>query len=155
MFLENLIKIIGFVDKIMSGNQYRETNYELWWPRWTWKSFITHKNGLAPLYLDVFYPQWTETSFRTLVKVSIFTGLTSDEIIAQEMVFYPTAYDTTASTITFLLYNLALHPEIQEKVYEEITTVAGDEVWQPIASHMKYNQVKIVSYHKYILKQFM
>ena len=92
------------------------------------------------MYLDVFYPQWIETSFRTLilvqkieiwkkmVKVSIFIGLTSDEIIAQGMVFFPTAYDTTASTITFLLYNLALYPEIQEKVYEEITTVAGDEV---------------------------
>ena len=90
-----------------------------------------------------------------MVKVSIFTGLTSDEIIAQGMVFFPTAYDTTASTMTYLLYNLALYPEIQEKVYEEITTVAGDEVWQPIASHRKYNQVKIVSYHKYILKQFM
>ena len=53
------------------------------------------------------------------------------------MVVFPTAYDTTATTITFLLYNLALHPEIQQKVYEEILTVVRDEV--------KYHRAHIYS----------
>ena len=44
------------------------------------------------------------------------------------MVFLPTAYDTTAASVAFLLYNLALNPEIQEKVHEEIDRVAGKEV---------------------------
>ena len=56
------------------------------------------------------------------------TGLTKDEVLAQGMVFLPTAYDTTAASVAFLLYNLALNPEIQEKVHEEIDRVAGNEV---------------------------
>ena len=52
-----------------------------------------------------------------------------DEIVPQLMIFLPAGYDTTATSMTFLLYNLALHPEIQEKLYEEIEDVAGNEVW--------------------------
>ena len=51
-----------------------------------------------------------------------------DEVIAQGMLFLPTGYDTTAATITFILYNLALHPEIQEKLHEEIINATGNEV---------------------------
>ena len=53
-----------------------------------------------------------------------------DEVIAQGMLFLPTGYDTTAATITFILYNLALHPEIQEKLHEEIINAAGNKVWK-------------------------
>ena len=53
-----------------------------------------------------------------------------DEVIAQGMLFLPTGYDTTAATITFILYNLALHPEIQEKLNEEIVNAAGSKVWK-------------------------
>ena len=52
-----------------------------------------------------------------------------DEIIAQSILFLGAGYDTTATTITFLLYNLALHPEIQEKIHAEIENVTGNEVW--------------------------
>ena len=51
-----------------------------------------------------------------------------DEVIAQGMLFLPTGFDTTAATITFILYNLALHPEIQEKIHEEIVNVTRNEV---------------------------
>ena len=53
-----------------------------------------------------------------------------DEIIAQEILFLMAGYDTTATSITFLLYNLAIHPEIQEKVYEEIENATVNEVWK-------------------------
>ena len=52
-----------------------------------------------------------------------------DEIIAQGIMFFPGAYDTSSTAISFLLYNLALHPEIQEKLYEEIVDVSRNEVW--------------------------
>ena len=39
-------------------------------------------------------------------------------------------YDTTATSITFLLYNLAIHPEIEEKVYEEVENAIVNEVWK-------------------------
>ena len=66
--------------------------------------------------------------FQSLEELFVLVGLTRDEIIAQSMLFFPAGYDTTATTISFLLYNLALHPEIQEKVHEEVVKVARDEV---------------------------
>ena len=54
--------------------------------------------------------------------------MTMDEIIAQGIMFFPGAYDTSSTAISFLLYNLALHPEIQEKLYEEIVDVSRNEV---------------------------
>ena len=51
-----------------------------------------------------------------------------NEVLSQGLGFFVAGYDTTASTIAFLLYNLTLNPEIQEKVYEEIIDAAGDQV---------------------------
>ena len=51
-----------------------------------------------------------------------------DEIIAQGIMFFPASYDTSSTAISFTLYNLALHPTIQETVCEEIENVTGDEV---------------------------
>ena len=57
-----------------------------------------------------------------------FLGLSKDEVVAQSILFFLAGYDTTATSISFLMYNLAVYPEIQEKLYEEIMTVAGDKV---------------------------
>ncbi|XP_060537003.1 probable cytochrome P450 6a23 isoform X2 [Cylas formicarius] len=47
-------------------------------------------------------------------------GLTNDEIIAQCFLFFSAGYETSASTMTFTLYELAKNPKIQNKVREEI-----------------------------------
>ena len=60
----------------------------------------------------------------------IFAGLTMDEVLAQGLLFFVAGYDTTATSIAFLLYNLTLNPEIQEKLYEEIVDSAGDKVFK-------------------------
>ena len=54
--------------------------------------------------------------------------------------FFVGGYETTATSIAFLLYNLALNQEIQEKVHEEILDIAG-------------NQAKTIS-HLYIYVPF-
>ena len=64
----------------------------------------------------------------------ILLGLTMDEVLSQGILFLPAGYDTTASAITFLLYNLALHPEIQEKLHQEIVDVTGNEVCKMLIS---------------------
>jgi cytochrome P450 family 4 len=40
-------------------------------------------------------------------------------------------HDTTSSGIAFCLYNLAKYPEIQQKAFEEIRNVMGDDLKSP------------------------
>lgn len=49
--------------------------------------------------------------------------LSEEEIVAQCFVFFLAGYETTASTLTFCLYELAKYPEIQDKLYEEVRAV--------------------------------
>jgi cytochrome P450 len=56
------------------------------------------------------------------------TGLTEDEAVAQAVLFLLAGYETTATTLSFVLYNLALYPECQEKLYNEVINVVGDKV---------------------------
>ena len=42
--------------------------------------------------------------------------------------FFLAGYDTTANALSFLMYLLALNPEIQQKLYEEIVETLGDKV---------------------------
>ena len=55
-------------------------------------------------------------------------GLSEEEVLAQGLLFFVAGYDTTAATLQFFLYNLAVHQEVQDKLYEEICAVVGDKV---------------------------
>ncbi|XP_063541884.1 cytochrome P450 6B5-like [Cydia strobilella] len=46
--------------------------------------------------------------------------MTDEDIAAQAYIFYAAGYESSASTMGFLLYQLALNQDIQEKLYEEI-----------------------------------
>ena len=42
--------------------------------------------------------------------------------------FFLAGYDNTAYNLSFLFHQLVVHPEIQEKLYDEIQEVIGDKV---------------------------
>ena len=56
------------------------------------------------------------------------SGLSHEEVLSNLFLFLLAGYDTTSGTLSFLLYNLAVHPEIQEKLAQEIEDVVGDKV---------------------------
>jgi len=47
--------------------------------------------------------------------------------VAQALIFLTAGYETSASTLSFALYELALHPEIQQSVRAEILQVLRED----------------------------
>ncbi|KAI8515236.1 Cytochrome P450 3A4 [Branchiostoma belcheri] len=50
-------------------------------------------------------------------------GVSKTEIKGNAVLFWVAGYETTANTISLTAYNLAVHPELQDKVIEEVDTV--------------------------------
>ncbi|XP_063927052.1 cytochrome P450 4d2-like isoform X2 [Zophobas morio] len=55
--------------------------------------------------------------------------LTNDDIKEEINTFMFEGHDTTASGVTFALLALAENPEVQQKVYDEVLAVVGDETY--------------------------
>ncbi|XP_052250572.1 cytochrome P450 3A9-like isoform X2 [Dreissena polymorpha] len=54
-------------------------------------------------------------------------GLTDDEILTNSVTFMVGAYDTTAATIVWILYEMALHQDLQQKLVDEIEEQIGEK----------------------------
>ncbi|XP_021406099.1 cytochrome P450 3A9 [Lonchura striata] len=52
-----------------------------------------------------------------------YKALTDTEVLAQAFIFIFAGYEPTSNTLGFLAYELAMHPDVQEKVLQEIDTV--------------------------------
>ena len=57
---------------------------------------------------------------------SNFSEIDGDFFVAQALVFLLAGYETSAGTLSFALYELALHPEIQQSVRAEILQVLSE-----------------------------
>lgn len=66
--------------------------------------------------------------------------LDCDRMLSQAATFFTAGYETTGNLISFTLYELGLHPDIQERVREEILEkieAHGDLTYETIKD-MKY-----------------
>ncbi|PIK42887.1 putative cytochrome P450 3A24 [Apostichopus japonicus] len=54
------------------------------------------------------------------------TELTEAEIMAQSLIFFLAGYSTTTVALSFVSYNLATHPELQDKLFQEVQEMAPD-----------------------------
>ncbi|XP_031638529.1 cytochrome P450 4d1-like [Contarinia nasturtii] len=75
--------------------------------------------------------------------------LTDLEIREEVDTFMFEGHDTTTSGITFCLYNIAKHPEVQRKCFDEIATVFGSDTKEP-TTISKLNQL---SYLELVIKE--
>lgn len=67
--------------------------------------------------------------------------LTINEMAAQTFVFFAAGFETSSTTLSFCLYELAKAPEIQKRVHEEIDRVLGEhdgQITYDSVSEMKF-----------------
>ncbi|KAG6460625.1 cytochrome P450 6B4 [Manduca sexta] len=67
--------------------------------------------------------------------------VTNDLLVAHCVAFFGAGYETSATTSSFTLYELAKHPEIQEKVLQEV-----DAYFQKNNNQLNYNLVSELPY---------
>lgn len=70
--------------------------------------------------------------------------LSDDEMYASSIVFLLAGYETTSNALAYTTYLLALHPDIQERLYKEIKENITDfevpELGQDIIRCFRYHQ---------------
>lgn len=66
--------------------------------------------------------------------------LSEDEILAQAIVFFLAGYETTANALSSILYELAVNPDIQQRLYEEIQEAKAKD------SSLSYQTVQSLPY---------
>ncbi|XP_054711969.1 cytochrome P450 4V2-like [Uloborus diversus] len=74
----------------------------------------------------------------------------TEEDIRQEVdTFMFEGHDTTAMAISWALYNIGLHPEVQEKIFQELESIFGDDRDRPISA----DDLKEMKYLECVLKE--
>jgi hypothetical protein len=77
----------------------------------------------------------------------LIVGLSMNSLAAQAFVFFAAGFETSSTTMTFCLYELSLHQDIQERVREEIDVVLrkhGGKITYDAIQEMEYLD-KVVS----------
>ncbi|EAU77129.3 AGAP002417-PA [Anopheles gambiae str. PEST] len=91
---------------------------------------------------DTTRPEKGRLSLLDILLRSDITGRTfsDEEVYSQVNNFMFAGHDTTSSAITFILYACAKHPEVQQRVYEEIVAELpdGEPVTQQRVNNLKY-----------------
>lgn len=69
--------------------------------------------------------------------------LTDEDITAQALVFFFAGFDTASTAMSFMLFELAINPDVQEKLQREIdeTLTAGDISYERITKMTYLDQV--------------
>jgi cytochrome P450 family 6 len=71
----------------------------------------------------------------------LIVGIDGDLFVAQAFTFLLAGYDTSATDLSFALYELALHPEIQQSLRAEILQVLSEHDGQ-----LTYEGIQDMSY---------
>jgi len=118
-FLTSVTKSV--LDKRKSGEEFRE-------------DFIQH---MVNVERD---DSKTENS-EDITNIRLKKTLTFDEILCTALLFLSAGYETTAQTLCFISYNLAMNPDIQQKLCEEI-----DHALEKYNGEINYESVNDIQY---------
>lgn len=67
--------------------------------------------------------------------------LTNEELVAQCLLFLLAGYETTSTTLAYIMYEMSVNPEAQKRLQEEI-----DELFPENADNPSYDQIQKMEY---------
>ena len=70
-------------------------------------------------------------------------------IVSTALVILIAGYDTTATTLAYACYQLAKHPQVQDKLREEIDRIVDD------ADHISYEDLHSMSYTDQVISEVL
>lgn len=118
----------------------------------------TNKKDLIDLILELRQKKTIEASKKYDKEDVKYLELTESVISAQIFIFYMAGYETSATTISYLFYEIAKNPEIQEKLIKEIDDVLSrhNGITYECLNEMIYlNKVFNETLRKYPVGDFM
>lgn len=62
------------------------------------------------------------------VPLCLFSALSDEEVLAQALIFVFAGYETTSSTLSYIAYNLAIHPDVQQRLQDEVDAYLPNKV---------------------------
>jgi cytochrome P450 len=72
-------------------------------------------------------------------------ALSRSEILSNALIFFLVGYETTASALSWVAHLLAIHPDVQERLHEEVTRVmeehGGEATYEAIHKMIYLDQV--------------
>nr|WNH29019.1 cytochrome P450 9J34 [Culex pipiens pallens] len=75
-------------------------------------------------------------------KAQVSTDMTDTEMVAQCLIFFLAGFDTVSTCLLFLTYELAINPEVQQKLYKEVQdtqkSLGGKSLTYDALQKMKY-----------------
>ena len=74
--------------------------------------------------------------------------LSEFEIVSTALVILIAGYDTTANTLSYVCYELAKNPDIQERLREEVDDIIDDD-----CKNIKYEQLQKMPYMDKVLAE--
>ncbi|XP_013140400.1 PREDICTED: cytochrome P450 6B4-like [Papilio polytes] len=101
----------------------------------------TNRKDFMDLLLELRQKKTIEASKGSVDEKVRTLELTDDVLAGQAFAFYAAGYETSASTMTYLFYEVAKHPEIQDKVIAEI-----DEVLKKYDGEITYEFLNELTY---------
>ncbi|XP_021706624.1 cytochrome P450 4d1 isoform X1 [Aedes aegypti] len=133
--LRKSLKVLhGYTDNVITSRRKQLSN----------SSNKNHKDS------DDFGFRRKEAFLDMLLKTNINGKPLTDLEIREEVdTFMFEGHDTTTSAVVFTLLNLAKHPAIQQKVYDEIESVIGNDLQKPI----ELSDLHDLSYLEMVIKE--
>jgi cytochrome P450 len=76
---------------------------------------------------------------------------TIDEITNNLFMFLLAGFDTSANTLGIISHNLAMHPDVQDKLYAEIEAICGAGIYDDEPT--SYEQLNQLKYTEAVIKE--